>query len=138
MAFVHGKSAYFSLGSAGTESTKIDISSYLNEVGFPQSIETAETTAFGDSNKSYVIGLRDSTISISGMHDPTVDAQLTGALGNATALDFLYSPEGNVTGDVTYSGAAFITSYEVGSPVGDVVTFSCELQVSGPVTRGTA
>lgn len=138
MAFVHGKNAYFSLGSAGTETTKVDISAYLNEVGFPQTVETAETTVFGNDSKTYVVGLKDSTISLSGLHDPTVDNQLTGALGNATALDFLYSPEGNATGDVTYSGSAFLTSYEVSSPVGDVVTFSAELQVTGDVTRGTA
>lgn len=137
MAFTHGKNTYFSLGSAGSESTEVDISSYLSEVGFPSSIETAETTTFGQDTKTYVIGLRDATISLSGIHDPTVDAQLSGAIGNAIALNFTYSPEGNQSGDVTYSGAAYITSYEISSGVSDMVGFSAELQVTGSVTRGT-
>lgn len=137
MAFTHGKSAYFALGSAGDESTETDLSSYLNETGFPQAVETAETTTFGKDSKTYVIGLKDTTISLSGLHDPTLDDQLTSALGNETALDFTYSPEGNASGDVTYSGSAFITNYEVSAPVGDVVSISVDLQVTGDVTRGT-
>ena len=30
-----------------------------------------------------------------------------------------------------------MTSYSIGSPVGDVVGYSADLQVSGAVTRGT-
>jgi hypothetical protein len=135
MAFVHGKSAYFSLGSAGSETVLVDVSSYANELSLPQSIETGETTTFGKDSKTYVVGLKDSTVSMAGFHDLTIDAHLFGALGNATPLNFLYSPEGNETGDVKYTGACFITSYEIGSPIGDVVSYSAELQVTGDVTR---
>lgn len=137
MAFVHGKNAYFALGSAGSETTTVDLSAYFNDVSFSQDIDTAETSAFGTQAKTYVIGLQGATISLSGMHDPTADAQIVAALGNETALDFDYSPEGNNSGDVLYSGSCFITSYEVSSPVGDMVATSLELQITGAVTRST-
>lgn len=137
MAFVHGKNSYFALGSAGTETTTVDISSYLDSIDFPETVETADTTTFGKDSRTYIVGLKDTTISLSGNFDPTVDAQLAGALGNATALDFDYSPQGNNSGDVIYSGSAFITSYSLGDPVDDKITFSCDLQVTGDVTRST-
>lgn len=137
MAFSHGKNAYFALGTAGTPGTPVDLSAFLDEVSFPETVETGETTTFGNTSMTYVVGLKDATLSVSGKFDPTPDAQLAGALGNTVALDFDYGPVGNGTGDVKYSGSAFVTSYEMSSPVGDVVTFSAELQVTGDVTRAT-
>lgn len=137
MAFSHGKDTHFSLGSAGSESTLVDLSAFLDDVTFPETVETGETTTFGNDSMTYVVGLKDSTISIEGKFDPTPDQQLADALGNATALDFEFGPVGNGSGSPKYSGSAFLTSYEVGSPVDDTVTFSAELQVTGDVTRGT-
>lgn len=137
MAFVHGKGAYLALGSAGSETVTVDLSSYLDNVDFPEEVQTNETTTFGSDSRTYIVGLKDSTISITGKWDATPDAQLAGALGNATALDFDYGPAGNATGNVQYSGSAFITSYDITTGVDSEVTFSCDLQVTGDVTRGT-
>ena len=135
MAFGHGKSAVFKLDdSAGTLR---DLSSYINEASMPRDIETAETTAFGSSAKSYITGLTDATISISGMFDSVADGYLAGVVGAATALDFEYGPLGSTASMIKYSGTAILTSYELSSPVGDVVTFSADLQVTGAITRGT-
>lgn len=133
--FRHGKSAAFKVDNAA--GTLTDISNVLNEVTMPRSIETGETTAFGSSAKSYVGGLSDSTISISGTYDATVDAHLAAIVGAADLLDFEYGPEGTTSTRIKFTGTCIMTSYEVGSPVGDVVTFSAEFQVSGAITRGT-
>lgn len=135
MAFRHGKSASFKVDNSG--GTLTDISTYLNEITFPQSIETAETTAYGKSAKTYVVGLSDSTISISGMFDATVDAHLAGIRGQEASVSFEYGPEGTTSGRVKYTGECYLTSYETSSPVGDVITFSAEFQVTDSVTRGT-
>lgn len=134
MAFRHGKNTSFKVDNSGGSLT--DISAYLTEVGFPQTIETAETTTYGKSAKTYIVGLSDSTISISGNFDSTVDAHLAGIKGVET-VSFEYGPEGSAAGRVKYTGEAILTSYETSSPVGDVVTFSAEFQVSDVVTRGT-
>jgi hypothetical protein len=137
MAFVHGKSAVFKVDDSG--GTLRDLSAYLNDVSFPRDIETAETTTFGVSGsaKTYIVGLSDATISISGLFDSTADGYLAGVVGHGTALDFEYGPEGSTGGNVKYSGTCFLTSYEVSASVGDSVQVSADFQVTGPITRGT-
>lgn len=132
--FTHGKVTSFKVDNAG--GTLTDISNTLTDVSFPQTIETAETTSFGSDAKTYIVGLSDATISISGNFDTTVDAHLSGILGQAATVSFEYGPEGVVAGDAKYTGEAIMTSYEKSGSVGDVVTYSAELQVTGTVTRG--
>jgi hypothetical protein len=133
--FRHGKSTSFKVDNAGGSLT--DISNTLTDVSFPQSVETAETTSFGSSAKTYIVGLSDSTVSVSGNFDATVDAHLGGILGQAATVSFEYGPEGTTAGQVKYTGEAILTSYEKSGGVGDVVTYSAEFQVTGVVTRGT-
>jgi hypothetical protein len=137
MAFRHGKNASFKLDNSG--GTLTDISTYCDEVSLPRSIETAETTTFGVAGgaKTYVTGLNDSTVSFGGTWDSTLDAHLAAVLGQEASLSFEYGPEGTASTRVKFTGEGIMTSYEVGSPVGDVVTFSAELQVTGAVTRST-
>jgi hypothetical protein len=135
MAFVHGKSAVFKLDNAA--GSLVDYSAYLEEVSMPRSVETAETTTFGSSAKSYITGLSDATISISGKFDSAADATLVAVLGQAATLSFEYGPAGSTAGLIKYSGECIMTSYEIGATVGDAVTASVELQVTGTITRGT-
>lgn len=141
MAFSHGKGASFSLDNAA--GTLTDISTFLDEVSFPSSIETGETTTFQSpgSAKTYVPGLRDATFSLSGKFDPTVDTLFEAliaaqATGGASA-SFEYGPTGDAQGAVQYSGEVWVTGYDISTPVADVVTFSVDLQVTGPVARGS-
>ena len=133
--FRHGKNSQFTIADSGA--VVRDISTALNSVTMPRSIETLETTSFGSSSKSYVVGLTDSTLSISGNFDATVDAHLAGVLGQAASLSFEYGPEGSTNGLVKYTGECILTSYEKSGAIGDVVTYSAEFQVTGAVTRGT-
>jgi len=134
-SFRHGKSTVFKVDNSG--GTLTDISNTLTDVSFPQSVDTAETSAFGSSAKSYVVGLTDSTISVSGNWDATVDAHLAAILGQAASVSFEYGPEGSTSTYVKYSGECYLTSYEKSGAIGDVVTYSAEFQVTGAVTRGT-
>jgi hypothetical protein len=133
--FRHGKSTVFKVDNSGGSLT--DISNTLTDVSFPQSVDTAETSTFGSSAKSYVVGLTDSTLSISGNFDATVDAHLAGILGQAASVSFEYGPEGSTAGYVKYTGEALMTSYEKSGAIGDVVSYSAEFQVTGTITRGT-
>lgn len=133
--FRHGKSTVFKVDNSG--GTLTDISNSLTDVSFPQSVDTAETSAFGSSAKTYVVGLTDASISVSGMFDATVDAHLNGILAQAATVSFEYGPEGSTSGFVKYTGEAILTSYEKSGAIGDMVSFSAEFQVSGAVTRGT-
>ena len=133
--FRHGKSTVFKVDNSG--GTLTDISNTLTDVSFPRSVDTAETSTFGSSAKSYVVGLTDSTLSISGNFDATVDAHLAGVLGQAASLSFEYGPEGSTSPNVKYTGECILTSYEKSGAIGDVVSYSAEFQVTGAITRGT-
>ena len=131
--FAHGKSTDFALDDTGGSSR--NLSNTLTDVSFPQTIDTAETTAFGSSNKSYIVGLKDTTISVSGIWDATIDGYISGT--EPASRSFIYGPAGSTGGNVKYTGEAIMTNYSVSNPVGDVVTFSMDLQVTGAVTRTT-
>ena len=131
--FAHGKSTAFAIDDTGGSSR--NISNTLTDVSFPQTIDTAETTAFGSSNKSYIVGLKDTTISGTGLWDATVDGYLSGT--EPASRSFIFGPAGSTGGNVKYTGEAIMTNYSQGNPVGDVVTFTADFQVTGAVTRGT-
>ena len=135
MAFVHGKSSVFKLDNASGSLT--DISAFVNNVDFPETADVAETSVLGASNKTYIVGLKDATISLSGLFDATVDAILGAVVGQTATLSYEYSPEGTASGKIKYTGEAILTNYALSSPVGDVVAYSADLQCSGAVTRGT-
>lgn len=133
--FRHGKNTVFKIDDSG--GTLRNISDVLNSVSFPREVETLETTSFGSTNRSYVVGFQDATISIEGSFDATVDGYLAGVVGTETSLSFEYGPEGSTNGFVKLTGECFLTSYEVSGGVGDIVSFSAEFQVTGAITRGT-
>lgn len=133
--FVHGKNAQFVLESTNLSNT-------LNEISLPREIETAETTTFGSQDKTYITGLSDATVSLSGMFDAAADSAINAVIanlksGSIASASFTYGPSGSASSKPRFTGQALITSYEVSSPVGDVVTYSLELQVTGGVTGDT-
>ena len=137
MAFTHGKDSVFKLDNASGSLT--DISSYVNNVDFPESADVSETTTLGSAgnSKTYIAGLKDSSISLSGLWDATADAIFGAVVGQSATLSYEYSPEGTASGKIKYTGEAILTSYSISSPVGDAVGYSADLQVSGAVTRGS-
>lgn len=133
--FRHGKSTVFKVDNNAGSLT--DISNTLTDVSFPQSVDTAETSAFGSSAKTYIVGLTDGNFSVSGNFDATVDAHLAAIVGKTDSVSFEYGPEGSTSTYTKYTGECILTSYEKSGAIGDVVTFSAEFQITGAITRGT-
>lgn len=138
MAVTHGKGSVIKLDDDG--GTLRDISAAVNNVDFSEVVELAEDTAYGDSAKSYIVGLRDATFTIAGLWD---DAATTGTYTVIASLidgytgTFEFGPEGGDSGDIKYSGECICTSFQTGAPVGDIVSFTANFQVTGAVSRGT-
>jgi hypothetical protein len=132
--FRHGKAAVFKVDDSG--GTLRNISDTLNSVTFPREAEVLETTSFGSSDRTYIVGFKNGTISIEGSFDATVDGYLAGILGQDATVSFEYGPEGSTSTYTKYTGEAILTSYETSAGVGDVVSYSAEFQISGAVTRG--
>jgi hypothetical protein len=116
------------------------MSPFLNEATTTQSIETAETTTFGDQDKTYIVGLADGTISTSGLFDSTAgasDAVLSGIIATEDNT-FTVLPEGATAGTRSIIANGQMTSYEISSPVADVVAISAEVQADGGLFTGVA
>ena len=130
--FVHGK---------GTQVlfNQYDLSGYFNNADISQSVETAETTGFGASSKSYIVGLQDATVSLSGMFDQTAlasDVLLAAGLGAATTPLLTIVPSTGTIGNTAIIAKAHETSYSISSPLGDVVSISADFNASTDSTSG--
>lgn len=139
MAQSHGKDSYFSVeDSAGA--TLRNLTTYITDVTETLSQDVAETTTKGQTPKTYVQGHTSATISISGRWDNTAstgpDVVLRSLIGDTGTVGFEFGPEGNTAADIKYSGECICTSYEISSPLADVVGFTADFQVTGAVTVG--
>lgn len=132
MAFVAAKSAQFTL--AGT-----DISAYTDTVsGVNNSTDMLETTAFGNTSKAFIGGLRNGDkITVSGKWDSALHSTVSALLGSANSSAWVFGPAGSTAGNAKFSGNCFVESYEVGATVAGLVTWSASLQITGNVTIGT-
>ena len=132
--FTHGKSAAFKIDDSG--GTLRDISNVLTDVAVSRTADVAEVSAFSNSSKAYVAGLKDATITISGSFDATVDGYLKGILGAEGSFEFF--PIGTTGGNPKALGECIMTSYDRTPDVGGAVSFTASFQVSGDVTETTA
>jgi len=132
MAFIHGKNAAVLVGSG-------DLTSFLNEAQVSRGQDMAETSAFGSSAKTYIVGMQDGTFNASGMFDgdeAAIDARLAALIGVEAASVVTFAPEGLAVGKRGLSCAARQTSYEVSAPVSEVVAVSVDVQAEGGVDSG--
>jgi len=130
----HGSKAVFQVQDSG--GTLRDLSAYLTEDSLERTADTAETTPFGKTSKTYIPGLKDATISLGGNYDATAVSGISVVLEGILAVErnFELYPAGNVTGERKYTGAAILTQFSVSSPVDGKVAISGEFQVTGDVT----
>lgn len=142
MAKVHGRRSFFNL----TDSAAVvqNISQWITNLDFPAQVDTAEVSGFGDSAKSYVVGLKSRNIRLQGnfandANNPDVvfSGLEAGGANGTLKTTFIYGPNGSVTGEIRYTGSAWCTSYGITSPIGGAVTWSADLQVDGAITRNT-
>ena len=129
MAFVHGSNSDIVVDTT-------NISQYVDSVTHDRSVDTAETSAFGNDDKTFIAGLEDGSFSISGHWDTTEDAALDGTFDGAL-VSLTYGPGGSAGGAIAYTCSALITSYSITSSVSDRVNWTASLQRSGALTRGT-
>lgn len=132
--FRHGKGTYLAYTTGG--STKA-LSTGFADASLKRAVDTAEATVYGDTDRRYLAGVRDTTISFSGNFSSTHEKQLGGLIGISTGIIFIYGPEGSGTGRRKYLLPSIITKLDVASPVADKVSMDCELQAVGALTSTT-
>lgn len=99
MAFNHGKDSYFQVGSH-------NLTTYLDNIDIVGTADTAETSTMGNTAKTYIPGLADSTISLSGKWDDTTTAnevQTISQTGTVTAGTWTISFDGQTTTSINWN-----------------------------------
>lgn len=128
MTNVHGKNTVVTLNG-------VDYSEFSNSTDFKDATDTHENTTYGKSRKTYHSGLGDGTISVGGFYDTTAVSgpralfKPLKAAGNP--VEFVYRPEGTGAGKAQSVVDVIIASFDESSPVGDMVTWTAELQMTG-------
>jgi hypothetical protein len=127
MATHHGKEGVVTVGGTAIG----------NVTGFTidTTHDTVEDTSLEDSNKSYLVGRGTFTASIDMNYDET-DAQQS-SLTTGSSLSFVFLPEGNASGDESFSGPGIVTGMSVGLTLDGVTTRTVSLQGTGGLTIGT-
>lgn len=130
MTNVHGKRTVVKLNG-------VDYSEFANSTDFKDSVEAHENTTYGRDRKTYHSGLGDGTVSVGGFYDNTLvsgpRALFKPLMALGEPVEFTYRPEGTGTGKAQSLVDVIITSFEESSPVGDMVTWTGELQMTGPL-----
>lgn len=115
-----------------------DLSAYLNSVSATNEVEATETTTFGSANRSFIVGHKDGSVSFEGLYEG----------GSTTGVDYILNtaigdgPIMSVSGDGAGVGrrATLLdsksTSYEVSSPLTEVVAITGEAIADGGLDYG--
>ena len=133
MAFRHGKSAAVLYNA-------YDLSTYYNSGDVSHDLDVADTSTYGSTAKTFIVGLRDGKVSLSGLWDGSlnaVDEVLSTVLGAEASDVVTFCPEGNVLGRRAYSMLVKQATYKITAPVTDAVKISTDLQCDGGADSAT-
>lgn len=140
MAAIRGTSGVLQLGTAASEVTVAELTSFTLDT----TMDTLETSAMGDEMRTYTHGLGSFTISgdfiledgASDDEQYSAISQLAFADGSSTPVGaFIIYPEGSSgSGKIKISGGCIVTGLSISSSFDGIVTGSFTAQGTGAVT----
>ena len=95
-----------------------------------------EDTQLSDSTKSFVTGRTSFSGTLDMSYDETDTPQQTLTAG--TSIAFILAPEGNASGDETFTGSGIVTGMSVNVTLDGITTRTVTFQGTGTLSRGTA
>ncbi len=130
MTFVHGKNTFISLNA-------VNLSTFCNTSNLGRTSDSHDVTTYGRDEHVYTGGLKDGTSSIGGIYDntagtgprPTIEPLI------GTVVTLIRRVEGTGSGKPQNSVSVLVTNYVETNPVADMITWTAELQLSGPVNN---
>ena len=127
MATHHGKAGVVKAGGSGIG----ELTGFTLET----TADVVEDTALTDATKSFIAGRTSFSGSLDMNYDETDSPQQTLTVGSS--IDFILLPEGNSSGDESFTGSGIITSMGVTNAMDAVITRTVNFQGTGTLTRGT-
>ena len=97
--------------------------------------DVVEDTALDATSKTFKAGRGTFTASIDMNYDETSTQQAS--LLQGSSLSFVFLPEGNDSGDESFSGTGIVTGMSVGVTLDGMTTRTVSLQGNGALTIGT-
>ena len=127
MATHHGKEGVVTAGGSGVG----ELTGFTLET----TADVVEDTALTDATKSFVAGRTSFSGSLDMSYDETDSPQQTLTVGSSIA--FVLLPEGNSSGDESFSGTGIVTGMSVTNGMDAIISRSVTFQGTGTLTRGT-
>ena len=127
MATHHGKEGVVTVGGTGVG----ELTSFTLET----TGDVVEDTALTDATKSFVAG-RTSFSGTLEMHFDETDSPQT-SLTAGSSIAFILLPEGNASGDRSFSGSGIVTGMSVNNSMDAIVSRTVTFQGTGALTIGT-
>ena len=127
MATHHGKEGVVTAGGTAVG----ELTSFTLET----TGDVVEDTALTDATKSFVAG-RTSFSGTLEMHFDETDTPQTNLVAGAT-IAFILLPEGNASGDRSFSGSGIVTGMSVNNSMDAIVSRTVTFQGTGALTIGT-
>ena len=127
MATHHGKEGVIKVGS--------DVAGEVTGFTLETTGDVVEDTQLSDAAKSFIAGRTSFSGSIDMNYDETDTAQENLTVGSTVSFTVL--PEGNTSGDQSFTGSGIVTSMGITNGMDAGVTRTVNFQGSGALTKGT-
>ena len=127
MATHHGKEGVVKAGGTGVG----ELTGFTLET----TGDVVEDTALTDATKSFVAGRTSFSGTLEMHYDETDSPQQTLTAGSE--ISFVLLPEGNSSGDESFTGTGIITGMSVTNGMDAIISRSVTFQGTGSLTRGT-
>ena len=127
MATHHGKEGVVTVGGTGVG----ELTGFTLET----TGDVVEDTALTDATKSFVAG-RTSFSGTLEMHFDETDTPQTN-LTAGSSLAFILLPEGNSSGDRSFTGTGIVTGMSVNNSIDAIISRTVTFQETGALTIGT-
>jgi len=127
MATHHGKEGVVTAGGTAVG----ELTSFTLET----TGDVVEDTALTDATKSFVAG-RTSFSGTLEMHFDETDTPQTNLVAGAS-ISFILLPEGNASGDRSFSGTGIVTGMSVNNSMDAIISRTVTFQGTGALTIGT-
>jgi len=97
--------------------------------------DVVEDTEISDATKSFLAGRTSFSGTLEMNYDETDSPQQTLTVGSSIA--FILLPEGDTSGDESFTGTGIVTGMSVNNSMDAIVSRSVTFQGTGALTRGT-
>jgi hypothetical protein len=134
--------AEFMLNDASVTINSVDLSSYVTSVTLSQSADSLETTAMGDTARTFIGGLTNGTVDIDFNADfaaSKTEATIFPLVGTTTAVVVKPVDASVSATNPSYTFNVVVTEWDtLNGSIGELATHSVSWQIAGAITKATS